>query len=123
MGDNGVALTDAGTVSILGGMINSTTGDGIHSSDTNLTVTGVTIGGTGTITGDGIEIANSGGLTHTVSLNNNTITANASGISTRDSGTIAGELLLTLDGNTLRATNSGMLGLDISGGELKPRLR
>jgi hypothetical protein len=111
--DNGITLTDAGTVSILGGTINNSTGDGIHSSDTNLTATGLNIGGTGTITGDGIEIVNNGSA-HTVNISNNTIKANASGISTKDSGN-AKELLLTLDGNTIQAVNNGALAMDIVG--------
>lgn len=111
--DNGVTLTDAGTVSILGGTINGSTGDGIHSSDTNLTATGLNIGGTSAITGDGIEIVNNG-TAHVVNISNNTIIGNASGISTKDSG-IAKELLLTLNGNTLQSINGGSLALDIVG--------
>lgn len=113
---DGVNLNNAGTVNILGGTIDSTTGDGIHSSDTNLTVSGLTIGGTGTIVGDGIEIVNNG-TAHTVNLNNNTITAVASGISTKDSG-VAGELLLSLDGNTLQSTGAGSKALSLIGSGL-----
>ena len=111
--DNGVTLTDAGTVSILGGTIDGTSGDGIHSSDTNLTATGLTIGGTTTITGDGIEIVNNG-TAHVVNLSNNVVTGSASGISTIDSG-VAGELLLTLDGNTLQSLDPGSLALSVIG--------
>ncbi|MEK6262235.1 MAG: right-handed parallel beta-helix repeat-containing protein [Planctomycetota bacterium] len=110
--DNGVTLADAGTVNILGGTIKNTTGDGVHSTDTNLTATGLTIGGIGTITGDGVEIVNNG-TAHTVNLSNNTITANASGISTVSSDVI-GELVLTLDGNTLQSLNGGSLALSVN---------
>ncbi len=113
-GTDGILLTNAGAVSVNGGTINGTGGDGIHSSDTNLTATNVNIGGTGTITGDGIEIVN-GGSAHTVNLSNNTIKANASGISTVDSGN-AGELVLTLDGNTLQSLNAGSKALSVLGG-------
>lgn len=113
-GTDGILLTNAGAVSVNGGTINGTGGDGIHSSDTNLTATGVDIGGTGTITGDGIEIVN-GGSAHTVTLSGNTIKANASGISTVDSGN-AGELVLTLDGNTLQSLNAGSKALSVLGG-------
>lgn len=113
LADNGVLLTDAGNVTIQGGTINNSTGDGIHSSDTNLTVTGINIGGTGSIAGDGIEVINNG-LPHTVSISNSTIKASASGISTKDSGN-SGELLLTLDGNTLQSVNSGSQALAIIG--------
>jgi len=112
--DNGITLSDAGHVSILGGTINGISGDGIHSSDTNLTVTGLNLGGTGTITGDGIEIINNG-QPHVVNLSNNTIVADASGISTKDSGNV-GELLLTLDNNTLHASNGSNLALSLTGG-------
>lgn len=111
--DSGITLTDAGTANILGGTINNSVGDGIHSSDTNLTVTGLNIGGTGAISGDGIEIVNNGSA-HVVNISNNTIKGDASGISTKDSGN-AKELLLTLDGNTLQSVNGGSLALDIVG--------
>ncbi len=114
---NGVTLSDAGTFSILGGTIDGTTGDGIHSVDTNLTVTGTTIGGDGTISGDGIEVLNNSAATRTVNLSNNTITGSASGISTADNGN-SGNLLLTLDGNTLQSVNGGSLALSIKGGGL-----
>ena len=114
--DNGVTLSTAGTVTILGGTINGSTGDGIHSSNTNLTATGLNIGGTGTITGDGIEVVNTG-TARTVNISNNTIKANASGISTKDSG-VAKELLLTLDGNTLQSLNGGSLALSVIGNGL-----
>ncbi|MDB5344727.1 MAG: Parallel beta-helix repeat protein [Schlesneria sp.] len=112
--DNGITLSDAGSVSILGGTIDGTMGDGIHSADTNLTATGMTIGGVSTITGDGVEIVN-GGTAHTVNLSNDTITGTASGISTRDSG-VSKELLLTLNGNTLQALVSSNLALSVTGG-------
>jgi hypothetical protein len=114
--DSGINLTNAGTVSILGGTIDGTTGDGIHSIDSNLTATGLTIGGISTISGDGIEVVNNGSQ-HTVNLSNNTITGTASGISTKDSG-VAKELLLTLDGNTLQALNNKALALDVVGNGL-----
>lgn len=110
----GVLLTDAGTVNLNGGTIDSSTGDGIHSSDTNLSATSLTIGGVGSIAGDGIEIVNNGGL-HTVSLTSNTITGAASGISTKDSGLNVGELLLTLDNNTLSSLGAGSKAMEIQG--------
>ena len=115
LADAGVQLTDAGTVSILGGTIDGTFGDGIFTADTNLTVSGVTMGGMGTINGDGIEISSNSATTHTINLINNTITATASGISSSDSGAAA-EIVLTLDGNTIQSTNSGSLAISITGG-------
>ena len=115
-GAAGILLSNAGTVGIAGGSIDGTGDDGIHSTDTNLTVTGMTIGGVASITGDGIEIRNNGSA-HIVNLSNNLITGDASAITTRDSG-VAGELLLTLDDNTLKSVNSGTLALDIGGGGL-----
>lgn len=113
LADNGVLLTDAGSVSIQGGTINNSTGDGIHSSDTNLTINGINIGGTGSIAGDGIEVINNG-LPHTVSITNSTIKGMASGLSTKDSGN-SGELLLTLNGNTFQSVNGGSQALAIIG--------
>ncbi|MEI8380274.1 MAG: hypothetical protein WCJ09_09110 [Planctomycetota bacterium] len=113
----GVVLTDAGTVNLNGGSIDSSTGDGIHSSDTNLTATSLLIGGVGSIAGDGIEIVNNGGL-HTVNLSGNTIIGAASGISTKDSGLNVGELLLTLDNNTLSSVDAGSKALEILGNGL-----
>ena len=113
----GVLLTDAGTVNLNGGSIDSSTGDGIHSSDTNLTATSLLIGGVGSIAGDGIEIVNNGGL-HNVSLTNNTIIGAASGITTKDSGLTVGELLLTLDSNTLSSVDAGSKALEILGNGL-----
>lgn len=115
-GTSGILLTNAGTVNVMGGAINGTGDDGIHSSDTNLTVSGVNIGGVSTITGDGIEIVNNGAA-HTVNINTSTIKATASGISTADSG-VAGELVLSLDGNSLQATTAGALALSVKGGGL-----
>lgn len=115
-GTDGILLSNAGAVTVNGGTINGTGGDGIHSSDTNLTANNVNIGGTGTITGDGIEIVNNGSA-HVVSLSNNTIKANASGISTVDSGN-AGELVLSLDGNSLQSLNAGSKALSVLGGGL-----
>ena len=114
--DNGITLSDAGTVTILGGTINGTTGDGIHSSDTNLSVVGVNIGGLSAVNGDGVEIINNGSP-HLINLGGNTIKGNASGVSTRDSG-VAGELVLLLNQNTLESVNSGSLALSVLGGGL-----
>lgn len=116
-GSNGVTLDTAGIVNLTGGTINGTAGDGIHSADTNLTATGLNIGGISTISGDGIEILNNSATSRTVNLSNNTIKANASGITTNDNGN-SGNLLLTLDGNTLQSMNGGSLGLSVKGGGL-----
>ena len=115
--DNGVSLSDAGKFSILGGTIDNTTGDGIHAIDTSLTVTGTTIGATSGISGDGIEVRSNSVATRNIILSNNTITGNASGISTVDNGN-SGSLLLTLDGNILKSVNGGSLALSIKGGGL-----
>lgn len=116
-GSNGVTLDTAGIVNLTGGTIDGTAGDGIHSADTNLTATGLNIGGISTISGDGIEILNNSATSRTVNLSNNTIKANASGITTNDNGN-SGNLLLTLNGNTLQSMNGGSLGLSVNGGGL-----
>ncbi|MBS0206166.1 MAG: right-handed parallel beta-helix repeat-containing protein [Planctomycetes bacterium] len=113
--DNGVTLTTAGNVSILGGTIDGVTGDGIHSTNTSLTATGLTIGGSSAVVGDGIEIINSN-VQQDVVLSNNTITAGVHAIRTTDGG-ISKELLLTLDGNTLQSTG-GSAALQIVGSGL-----
>src|SRR5262249_23322197 len=97
-----------------GGTIDTTTGDGMHSADSNLTLSGVNIGGTGLITGDGVEIVSSGSVTHTINLTSNTINGFASGISSSDSGSTA-EILLTMDGNTIQAGGAGAKAISITG--------
>ena len=111
---DGIFLNNAGTVVLNGGTIDNTAGDGINSTDTNLTASALNIGGVGTITGNGITIANTG-TPHTVNVTNTTINAVGMAISSTDSGT-AGELVLTLDGNTIQST--GNVAMNITGGAL-----
>lgn len=108
--DNGATLSNAGNVTFTGGSIDKTAGDGINSTDTNLTVTGMQLGASGGIATDGIEVDNSGSA-HTVNLSNNDVTGGSSGISVRD----LGNLVLTLDGNTMQSLSSGTLALDVHG--------
>lgn len=113
---SGITLQNAGIFRISGGTINGISGDGIHSQGTNLVLQNLTLGGTAEIAGDGIEIEG-GTSSNTIQIVNSTITANSSGISTRDNGSVA-ELILQLDGNTLTAANSGMRALDLVGSGL-----
>ncbi|MCC6755990.1 MAG: hypothetical protein IT199_06425, partial [Solirubrobacterales bacterium] len=114
-GTDGIELINAGTVTVSGGTINGTGGDGIQSTDTNLTATGLNIGGTGTISGDGISISNNIGA-HTVDVSNNTIRSSDHAIFSSDGGP-GGQLVLTLDGNTLESTGGFAMMLASAGSD------
>lgn len=109
---------NAGTVSFTGGQINRVTGgDGINSTDTNLTVDNVQIGNNTTfaVAGRGINIANTGANVRTVTLTNNNIRSGAEAIRTTDSAT--GTLFLSLNGNSLQTT-TGVKSLSVTGAAL-----
>ncbi|MDR3406765.1 MAG: inverse autotransporter beta domain-containing protein [Chthoniobacter sp.] len=114
---NGIALNNAGTVAVLGGTIDGSSGDGITSTNTALTATGLTIGGTAVPGGNGITIVNNDGTARVVDLSNDTITALGDAIHTTDGGH-AGELSLVLDGNTLATNNGGNFALSVTGSGL-----
>ena len=105
---NSILLNNAGTVSVLGGTLNGPSGDGISSTNTALTATGLTIGGAGQPLGNGITIVNNDGTARTVDLSNDTITASLTAIQTTDGGH-KGELTLVLDGDTLQYAQRRLL--------------
>ena len=107
---NGIALgataDNTAAVAINGGTIDGAlTGDGINSANTNLTVAGVTLGGTAVITGDGIQVTNT--LDATLAINNTTVTdAAGAGITVDGSG--GGTTTVTsLDSNTVSNAGAG----------------
>jgi hypothetical protein len=115
--NDGIKLNNAGTVSVLGGTINSSTGDAINSTNTTLTVTGMTIGGVIAPDGNGITVVNNDGNQRLVTLSNDNIQAVGNAIATTDGGH-AGELTLVLDGDTLRTTTTGDYALSVIGSAL-----
>ncbi|EDY17372.1 Parallel beta-helix repeat protein [Chthoniobacter flavus Ellin428] len=114
---NGIKLSGDGAISVLGGTINGGSSDAITSTNTALTVTGVTIGGTAAPAGNGITIVNNDGTARVVTLSNDTITAVGNGIATTD-GAHAKELTLVLDGDTLQTTTLGKFALSVTGSVL-----
>ena len=72
-GAQGVAATDSAGVTITGGTIDNTVGDGIYALNSNLTVANLTIGGTGTIGADGIAVETSDALDHRVAISGTTL--------------------------------------------------
>jgi hypothetical protein len=113
----GILLNKAGTVNIQGGTINGSSGSGIDSTNTKLTATGLTIGGTSAPAGNGVRVVNNDGIARVVTISNDNIKSVSDAIKTTDGGT-AGELSLALDGNTLQTTAVGSLAMNIAGSAL-----
>jgi hypothetical protein len=99
----GVLANNSGSLSILGGEIDNTSGDGINSTNTILTVDSVTLGDTTAIGGDGIVVLNSDATSRTIALTNNMITSTGNAIAVQKTG--AGDLNLNVSGNTLASTS------------------
>ena len=115
--DSGIILSGAGTVSIDGGTIDGTSANGIDSTNTILTASGVTIGGTTAPGGIGIHAVNNDGTARVVTISNDNIKSAGDAISTTDGGHV-GELSLVLDGNTLQTTSGSSLAMSIVGSAL-----
>jgi hypothetical protein len=112
-----VTIGNAGTNVGTNTQIDGVTGDGIDSTNTTLTVRDFTIGGNTAIPGVGIRVDNSDGTARVVTLNNLNITSVGNGIVTTDGGN-AGELSLTLNGNTIETTGALSLAMSITGSGL-----
>ena len=113
----GILLNKAGTTNVLGGTIDGATANGIDSTNTTLTATGLTIGGTTAPTGNGVRVVNNDGTARLVTISNDNIKSVSDAIKTTDGGT-AGELSLVLNGNTLQTTGVGSLAMNIVGSAL-----
>jgi len=113
----GILLNKAGTTNVLGGTIDGASANGIDSTNTILTATGLTIGGTAAPTGNGVRVVNNDGVARVVAVSNDSIKSVSDAIKTTDGGT-AGELSLVLNGNTLQTTGAGSLAMNIAGSGL-----
>ena len=113
----GIRADNSGTLNVLNVDIDNTSGDGIHSTNTNLSVNFAAIGIDAAIGDDGIEVVNSDGINRTASiLNNNIFPLGASpgianrGIFVNSSGT--GTLIADVRFNQISSTNQCLLTTD-----------
>ena len=96
----GISLNNADTVFINGGTIDGTGNDGISAQDTDLTISGVTLGATTQIGDDGIEYNNQTG-NHTLAINSTTV-ADTKRIGIKVNGFLGGTITVeSLAGNTV----------------------
>ncbi len=115
-GGAGIQLNNAGTVNILGGSIDGAADDGIHSTNTALTVDLTSIGVNAGIGDDGIEVVNSDAVDRDVAITNSNIFPLAgTGISNRgifinSDGT--GTLAANVTTNMIQSTNQAILTTD-----------
>ena len=101
----GIVLNDADTVSINGGTIDGTGNDGISAQDTDLTISGLTLGATTQIGDDAIEYNNQSG-THTLAINNNTV-SDTRRLGIKVKGILGGTIIVTsLSGNVVAMAGS-----------------
>ena len=108
-GVDGIDVNNAGTVSILGGTIDGITEEGILAANTNLTVSGITFGGSTAITRDGIDVDNT--ANSILAFNNNTFSnVVQAGITVnRTGGTTT---VTSLSGNIVSNAGTGGMSFD-----------
>jgi hypothetical protein len=107
---DGISLNNAGTVVINGGTVNGTTLDGIRSTNTNLALSGLTLGGAFAIGTNAIEVANSSGSS-TLAINNTTVT-NATGTGILVNGAGSTTTITALSGDTVSKAGAGGMTFD-----------
>lgn len=102
---DGISLDGSDSVTISGGTIDGTAGDGINSINTDITIENVTIGGNLAVGGDGIEVNND--MDTLVAINGVTVT-NATGAGILVDGADGGTTTVTsLSGNTVSNARAG----------------
>ena len=114
-GAAGVLISGNGpTVSIAGGTVDGTTGNGITITNSAASVTGVAFGGTSAIGGNAVAVANSDATSRTVTLTSLSSSAasaiTGAGISAASTGT--GTLTLSVQGADLASTGAALVATD-----------
>ncbi|MEM9301991.1 MAG: Ig-like domain-containing protein, partial [Pseudomonadota bacterium] len=110
-GVTGMLVSGSNVVTVQGGTIDGTTGDGINSVNTGLAVSNVTMGGSTIVGGDGIEVQNTDATSRLATVAGSTLTVSGRGLLTLSNG--ASTLTLALD-TTGIVTTGNALAVDVS---------